>query len=144
MFARPWLVGGLVGALYAAPVVHAQSIDSVTPKRLAAQLPTYARSTDPVAHDAFMWLVDGWRDSTLLEAAIRLATDTAATPTARVFGVRHLLLLTHPFMIYTYKGLTAGDSTSLLPDRSELTTVGCREQIGSEMATMAPRAPGSS
>lgn len=133
-FARSGLVGLVVGSLCAARGAHAQSDGTATPSRLAAQMLAYARSTDPVALGTFMWTVDGWRDSTLFEAAIRLATDTTAAPTARVFGVWHLLLLTHPYMLYTYAGLTAGDSTSLQPDGSEVTTVGCREQIGSEMA----------
>ncbi len=93
---------------------------------------TYAQETDAVALQDFMQFVDAWRDSTIFDAATQLATNGGASPTARVFGVRHLLVLTHPYNLYTFAGLTAGTPTVQLPDSSQLTTVGCGGAIGSE------------
>ncbi len=99
---------------------------------LATGLLTYTQETDPVALQDFMQFVDAWRDSTIFAAATQLATNSAASPAARVFGVRHLLVLTHPFNRYTFAGLTRLDTVITLADSSQLTTAGCGGGIGSE------------
>lgn len=99
---------------------------------IAAGLLTYANETDPVVLDAFMSQADNWRDAAIFDAATTLATNGSATPAARVFAVRHLLKLTHPYFTYSYGGLTAGDSTTAAPDGTVLTTIGCSTALGSE------------
>jgi hypothetical protein len=54
--------------------------------------------------------VDNWRDASLLDAALEMATDGSATPEARVFAVRHLIALVAPHYFFTYDGIVRSDT----------------------------------
>ncbi|HEY4130094.1 MAG TPA: hypothetical protein VGM50_05730 [Gemmatimonadaceae bacterium] len=99
---------------------------------IATGLLTYAHDTDPKIPDEYTYQMAAWRDAAVLNAATELATDTSATPVARVFAVRYLIVLIHPYMSYTYEGLTRGEVTTRTDDRGEIKTIGCPAQIGSE------------
>ncbi|MHB2032088.1 MAG: hypothetical protein ACYCVE_01785 [Gemmatimonadaceae bacterium] len=99
---------------------------------LASGLLSYANDTDPAVLDAFMGQVDNWRDSTLMAAATQLATNPAASVAARVFAVRHLLILVHPYLRYGYAGLVAGADTTVDADGTIVTTIGCAASLSSD------------
>lgn len=101
---------------------------------VAAGMATYTQETDTVALDTFMRSADLWRDAAVMDAATQLATDASATPQARVFAVRHLLILTHPYLHYGYSALATGSVTTTESDGTEVTTLGCTPGIGSESA----------
>jgi hypothetical protein len=92
---------------------------------LASAIAAYSSETDPTAIDVFMSVVDNWRDSSIMAAAMQLASNPAATPTARVFGVRHLLILSHPYAHYGFAGLTSGETTTGNPDGGSTTVTTC-------------------
>lgn len=98
---------------------------------LARGIGTYASDGDTLALDDFMRQADNWRDSTIMEAAIALATNSGATAESRVFAVRHLLVLVHPYMRFSYGGLTSQDSAGSTPDL-DVSTMGCPASLGSE------------
>lgn len=49
---------------------------------------------------------DGWRDGVVMQAALQVARDGAAATPARVFAIRHLLVLISPGSHYSYGSLT--------------------------------------
>lgn len=100
-------------------------------KALASGMATYANERDTLALEDFMREADAWRDANIMDAAITLATSSAATPEARVFAVRHLVMLLHPYMLFSYGGLTRKDSTVTTPDLV-ITTIGCPATMTSE------------
>src|SRR5947199_9370644 len=70
----------------------------------AAGLAHYTTETNIAALEDFMTSVDSWRDATIFDAVMQLATNSAASPQARVFAVRHLILRLNPQFVYTYGG----------------------------------------
>ena len=96
---------------------------------IASGIAQYTTETDLVALDAFMHQADNWRDSTVMAAMTALA---AATPQARVFAVRHLITRVQPSIVYSYAGLTAGNSTTTDAEGTTITTQGCRAQMSSD------------
>lgn len=92
----------------------------------AAGIAQYTTETDVPTLAAFMDRVDNWRDSTVMEAVVALATNTAASPQARVFAVRYLITRLQPSLFYSYAGLTAGPTTTINAEGTTLTTTGCR------------------
>ncbi len=99
---------------------------------LASAIAAYAYETDPTIIDAFMSVVDNWRDSSIMAAAMQLASNAAATPTARVFGVRHLLVLAHPYAHYGFAGLISGETTAANPDGGSTTVSTCGQLMRGE------------
>lgn len=102
----------------------------------------YTYESDPLVLEEFMHQVDNWRDGRIFEAVMSLATNSAAAAPARVFAVRHLLILTHPFLRYPYAGLIVGEVTTSDADLVK-TTIGCREAFVSVAANRVayPLAP---
>jgi hypothetical protein len=79
--------------------------------------------------------VDNWRDASILEAVTRLALNPTASPQARVFAVRHLILLLEPYYMFSYSGMTTGIDTIVRIDGLvEWPLGGCTKQM-----TTAPR-----
>lgn len=99
---------------------------------LASAIAAYASETDPIVIDTFMSVVDNWRDSSIMAAAMQLASNAAATPTARVFGVRHLLVLAHPYAHFGFAGLTSGETTTANPDGGSTTRSTCGQLMRGE------------
>lgn len=94
----------------------------------------YIHETDIAALDAFMSQVDNWIDARIMTTATVLATNSAASPQARVFAVRYLLVLVLPYNRFAYTGLTVGEVTTTDAEGSTVTTTGCWSQMGSERA----------
>jgi hypothetical protein len=100
----------------------------------ATGIAQYTHETDIAALDVFMSQVDNWIDSGIMTTAAALATNSAASPEARVFAVRYLLVLVRPYNRFAYAGLTVGDVSTTDAEGSIVTTTGCRSQMGSERA----------
>lgn len=100
---------------------------------LVTGLSQYTQEGDPLVLEEFMREIDNWRDGRIFDAVTALVTNAGAAAPARVFAVRHLLILTHPFLVYSYAGLTVGEVTTSDADL-ERTTIGCRAMMTSESA----------
>ena len=61
-----------------------------------------------------------------------LATNPSATIAARMFAVRHLLILTHPYLRYGFAGLVAAGDSSVDANGTVITTIGCAASLSSE------------
>lgn len=109
-------------------------------RAVATGLQRYANETDVAALEDFMAQVDNWRDATVFQAALRLATNSAASPQVRVFAVRHLIVILQPNMLFTYAGLTKGSDTTRTPE-AVMWTVGCPAQMVSHGHGMIRGAP---
>lgn len=107
---------------------------STAANAFATGIGQYTHETDVVALDAFMNQVNNWIDAGIMTTATALATNTVASPQARVFAVRYLLVLVLPYNRFAYQGLTVGDVTTTDAEGSIITTTGCRSQMGSERA----------
>lgn len=106
-----------------------RSCGAVGGRAVAAGVAHFAMETDiPVLQD-FMSQVDNWRDESVFRAITQLATNDAASPQARVFAVRHLLMLVRPELLYSYKGLTRKADTTVTPELISWQTVGCTGQV---------------
>ncbi len=81
--------------------------------------------------------VNNWIDAGIMTTATALATNSAASPQARVFAIRYLLVLVLPYTRFAYQGLAVGDVTTTDAERSVITTTGCRSQLGSERANQS-------
>jgi hypothetical protein len=99
---------------------------------LAAGLLTYTDESDVNVLQQFMLQLDSWRDAAVLQAAITVAMNSGANGTARVFAVRHLLILSSPYTRYVYAGLIAGETTRIASDGMSVSTYGCGTMVGSE------------
>jgi hypothetical protein len=84
-------------------------------RAFVAGIAHYTTETDVAALQDFMTQVDNWRDASIFDAVTALATSSAATPQARVFAVRHLILLVQPNFLLTYGGLTSKPDTTVEP-----------------------------
>lgn len=60
---------------------------------------------DTLVLRSFYGLVDGWRDAVVMQAALEVARDASAAAPARVFAIRHLLVLLRPSAQFTYDNL---------------------------------------
>lgn len=80
-------------------------------RAFAAGIAAYADETDIEVLDQFMTRVDEWRDAAIFDAAMQLATNGAATPQARAFAVRHLIVLLQPQFVFSYAALTNAADT---------------------------------
>jgi hypothetical protein len=98
-------------------------------RAFVAGIAHYRTETDVAALEDFMTQVDNWRDASIFDAVTALATDSAATPQARVFAVRHLILLVQPNFLLTYAGLTRKADTTVTPDLVTWQEVGCVIQM---------------
>ena len=63
----------------------------------------------------FYWTVDGWRDSSVMLAVMRVAQDPAASIPSRVFAMIHLLRLRMPNLHYSYQKAIEGVDVNHLP-----------------------------
>ena len=104
---------------------------AATSRALASALQSYAGEGDPLRLQEFMRNVDSWRDASVLQAARDVASSTAATMEARVFAIRHLLVLANPTKRYAYAGLVAGERTAAEANGMQITTIGCGEMLTS-------------
>jgi hypothetical protein len=100
-------------------------------RAFAVGLAHYARESDVAALEDYMTQVDNWRDASIFDAVIDLATNSAASPQARVFAIRHLILLEHPQFVLTYAGLTRKADTTVTRDMVVRQEVGCVVQMTS-------------
>ena len=102
---------------------------------LVTGLSRYTQETDPLVLEEFMHEIDNWRDRRIFNAVISLATNNAAAAPARVFAVRHLLVLANPILLYSFKGLIVivGEVTTSDADGTT-TTTGCRAALISDPA----------
>lgn len=99
-------------------------------KALAAGLDHLTTETDIEVLDDFMHQVDNWRDASIFSVVIRLVANPTASPSARVFAVRHLILLLGPHFMLSYSGLTsAADTTAHPSGLVEWTLTGCSPQM---------------
>lgn len=102
-------------------------------RAIAAAVGQMATETDISVLKDFMWHVDEWRDESVFRAITELATNDAATTQARVFAVRHLLMLLRPSHVYTYAALTTTKvDTTVVGDVKTWQPVACVAQITGE------------
>lgn len=98
---------------------------------LAEGLKTYAVETNVEVLQEFWHFVDAYRDGAVFAAAKEQALDPAATAQARVFAVRHLLVIAHPFKRWDYAGLVRGEVSGTTADMDTF-SFGCGEGMVSE------------
>jgi hypothetical protein len=98
-------------------------------RAVAAGMAFYRTETNVVALEDYMTQVDNWRDDVVLSAVLELATDDAATVQARVFAVRHLMLLLEPNLLLTYDGLIRKADTTVTRDMVTWQAAGCTAQM---------------
>lgn len=98
-------------------------------RAVAAGMAFYRTETNVAALEDYMTQVDNWRDQAILNAALELATDAAATVQARVFAVRHLMLLLEPNFLLTYEGLGRKADTTVTRDMVVWQPAGCTAQM---------------
>lgn len=67
-----------------------------------------------------------WRDAGIMNAAMQLVRDPAATVESRAFASMHLLGLLHPTWDYHYGDVIAGTRVVTHPDGSQRILSGCR------------------
>lgn len=113
---------------------HSRRCGDRATKAFAAGIARYASETDVAVLEEFMTQADNWRDASIFNAMMQLATNNAATPQARVFAIRHLIVLLQPTDLYTYAGLTRKADTTTASGMTVWQPVGCYGQI-----TSAPR-----
>ena len=86
---------------------------------------------DTVVLRIFYDLVDGWRDAVVMQAALQVARDESAEAPARVFAIRHLLVLLRPSAQFAYGRLAR--SVSIPDDTSSARSVtSCASGYASE------------
>jgi hypothetical protein len=100
-------------------------------RALRTAIPTYRSETDVAALQRFMTQVDNWRDASIFDAMTELAMNNAASPQARVFAVRHLILLLQPNLLLTYAGMTRKADTTVLNGMATWQESGCVAQMTS-------------
>lgn len=111
-------------------------------RALTAGLERLTTETDVEALDDFMHQVDNWRDASIFNAVMRVVTNPAASPQARVFAVRHLILLLRPHFMFDYSDLTSGADTTVHPNGLvEWTLTGCSPQITTARRTSVDGEP---
>ena len=98
-------------------------------RALATGMAYYRAETNVAALEDYMTQVDNWRDQTIFESALALANNDAATVQARVFAVRHLMLLLEPQLLLTYDGLVRKADTTETRDMVVWQRVGCTAQM---------------
>ena len=87
---------------------------------------------DSAAVQRFMTVADGWRDADIMKAAVDVAEDRTATMPSRLFAVKHLLALLHPYRVYEVWGLVQSvDSSYDAHSRLWTYSVGCQRGIAS-------------
>jgi hypothetical protein len=92
-----------------------------------------ATVSDTLALETFYSHVDVWRDATIMNASLDLARNVTATPTARVFAVRHLVQLVRARTRFPYGELVRGSTVTVTPDSMTTYTPGCVAWHGSEI-----------
>lgn len=98
-------------------------------KALAVGMSHYGADTDVATLDDYMTQVDNWRDEAVFEAAMKIATNPMASAQARVFAVRHLILLVQPNLLLTYAGMTKKADTTETPTMVIWQETGCVAQM---------------
>lgn len=106
---------------------------TVGARAFASGLATYSTSTDLSEIEPFAYAMHAWTDSSIVNAAIDLATNGSATIQARVLAVRHLIYTLQPLFLFSHPGLTVGPDTTILADGTVTwTPEGCRGSMISE------------
>ena len=108
---------------------------------MAAAFRTYRDEPSLAAVDRFTHQLNAWRDADVLQAAITVAEDASATVPARVFAVRHLLILLQPYIRYSYESLVAGPGPTANPDGTVTLRARCAVAVASHRADRTSTPP---
>lgn len=92
----------------------------------------YAGERDIDVLRRFMDRVDDWRDASIFDAALAMATNASATPQARVYAVRHLIALLIPQRHFLYDGLAKGLDSVRAPDGGLRFNLACQSIVTAE------------
>ena len=89
---------------------------------------TLSSTHDPVRIARFMSRLDGWRDASIADEAVRMAADANVASITRVYAIRHLVAILRPRYLITYESLVAPTDSVVT---RELVTYngGCRGSV---------------
>ena len=103
---------------------------------LVTGMPQYVSETDTLALDAFFTTVDNWRDGAIMSAALDIAGNPGASVQARVYAIRHLVILVRQRVSFLYGDISAGPTTTTT-DELKTFRPACRASHGSELPANA-------
>ena len=103
---------------------------------LVAAIPRQMNVTDTLALESFFSTVDNWRDGAIMAAALDLALNPGASVQARVFSIRHLVVLVDRNVTFLYGDISASPRT-VTTDEGTTFIPACGAARGSELPNNA-------
>lgn len=92
--------------------------------------------TDTLALESFFSTVDTWRDGAIMTAALNVASNPNASVQARVFSIRHLVILVRQRVKFRYGDISASP-TAATTDEGTTLAPACGAAHGSELPNTA-------